>query len=170
MKCQAGTPRAPGRRGEVSSVFPMAEHHTVVCPHPGRLCPQKGVCVGVGSSTSMAASHQECSPICPPDPKAGSCIPLPGEDFGLAAAQGFAPIDAPASLNTSKGSMDKAGNCLHRRDMANPPGRALPAATRLNPASAVAVTRLSGSVTRLMSITMASGHSHGAASPGLCLF
>lgn len=27
---------------------------------------------------------------------------------------GFAPIDAPASFNTSQGSMDKAGNCLHR--------------------------------------------------------
>lgn len=158
VKCQASTPRAPGRHGELSSAFSVAEHHDVACPQPQHALSPKGCLCwgGGGSSTSAGASRWEHSPLWLPAPEAGSYIPLPGEAFGLTAAQGSAPIDAPASLNTSQGSMDKAGNCLHQRDMANPPGRALPAAARLNPASAVAVTRLSGSVTHLVPMTMTS--------------
>lgn len=104
-----------------------------VCQDPGPTGAAKG---SVPSSeqcppASPSALHQKFPPALASEPGEGSGLdptqgslrprahrprtPLPG----LAATQGFAPIDAPASLNTSQGSMDKAGNCQYRGDFAN---------------------------------------------------
>lgn len=114
----------PGHTGPAQGSVPSSEH-----------CPSASPSALHQKFPPQASEHGEGSGL---DRTQGSLrpraprprTPLPG----LAATRGFAPIDAPASLNTSQGSMDKAGNCLHRRDfvnIANPPGKAQPAALTL---------------------------------------
>ena len=113
-------------RGGVVGVSHGRASRCCVSPTPPCVVPKGVLCWGRGSPATFWVHRTGNTPLLwPPAPEAGSCIPPRGEAFGLAAAQGFALIDAPASLNTSQGSMDKAGNCPHRRDVANPPGRAL---------------------------------------------
>lgn len=88
VKCQGSAPRAPDRRGRGSSAFPMARH----VPTPPSFVPRE---VSVPPLASRARGR--------------ILLPFPGKP-SASLSLGFAPIDAPASLNTSQGSMDKAGN------------------------------------------------------------